>query len=44
MLLLVKLKLKLDGASVLYTSSKNDINVQMFYEYVLHRFYNFTFR
>jgi hypothetical protein len=31
----------LDGATIIYTSSKDSININVFYEYLVHRFYGF---
>ena len=37
-------KLFEDGASLLFTSCKTDINIKLFYEYILHRFFNFPLK
>jgi hypothetical protein len=38
-------KLKnLDGATIIYTSAKPNINLNILYEYILHRIYKFEFR
>lgn len=33
-----------DGATLIYTSNKNEINIESFYEYILHRFFNLQLR
>lgn len=32
------------GATLIYTSTKNNSNLNVFYEYILHRAYNFPLR
>lgn len=34
---------KLDGATTIYTSPKRTINLNVLYEYIVHRIYNFDF-
>lgn len=34
----------LDGATLLFTSSKTNTNLNVFYEYILHRLYDFDFK
>ncbi len=34
----------IDGASLIYTSIKNNSNLNLIYEYALHLVYNFPFR
>lgn len=35
---------QIDGAALVYTSIKNNSNLNLFYEYTLHLAYNFPFR
>lgn len=44
MQLLVSFNYILDGAGIVYTSSKMGINTQLLYEYITHRLYGFEFK
>jgi dynein light intermediate chain 1 len=37
-------QLDLDGASLVYTSIRNNCNLNLLYEYMIHRAYSFPFR
>jgi len=32
------------GASIIYTSSKENINIEILYQYLVHRSYDFRFK